>query len=364
MADSNSNKKIHVLNQPYDESVSVGDDEEIESELSPTPRVQTASKFRKPEQMTTSIEASEDEFDDENSAFVEPKDKLKQSRPPKAGSGQRPVGGHVIEASDEDDDEEDGSESSEDEDEKEGIHVKGAYDPTEFEHLPVSKEIKELFQYIVRYVPQTIDLDYKLRPFIPEYIPAVGDIDAFLKVTRPDGKPETLGIRILDEPAAEQSDPTVLDLQLRSISKQTSAKQTIVRSIEDPDKNPKAIDSWITNIVKLHREKPPQNVHYTKPMPDIEKLMQEWPPEFEELLNNLKLPSADIECELAEYIDIICAIVDIPVYASRIQSLHLLFTLYSEFKNSQHFNQLAKRNVISNDLKNTGNKQSPSISYE
>lgn len=32
---------------------------------------------------------------------------------------------------------------------------------------------------------------------------------------------------------------------------------------------------------------------------------------------------------------LIPAILDIPVYKSRIQSLHLLFSLYSEFKNSQ-----------------------------
>lgn len=30
----------------------------------------------------------------------------------------------------------------------------------------------------------------------------------FLKVTRPDGKPETLGLVVLDEPMAKQSDPT------------------------------------------------------------------------------------------------------------------------------------------------------------
>ena len=33
-----------------------------------------------------------------------------------------------------------------------------------------------------RYTPQLIDLDHKLKPFIPDFIPAVGDIDAFLKV--------------------------------------------------------------------------------------------------------------------------------------------------------------------------------------
>ena len=34
-----------------------------------------------------------------------------------------------------------------------------------------------------RYTPQTIELETKLKPFIPDFIPAVGDIDAFLKVT-------------------------------------------------------------------------------------------------------------------------------------------------------------------------------------
>lgn len=29
-----------------------------------------------------------------------------------------------------------------------------------------------------------IDLEHKLKPFIPDFIPAVGDIDAFLKVPR------------------------------------------------------------------------------------------------------------------------------------------------------------------------------------
>ena len=57
-----------------------------------------------------------------------------------------------------------------------------AYDPAEFDHLPVAKELKELFQHIRRYTPQNIELDLKLKPFIPDYIPAIGDIDAFIKV--------------------------------------------------------------------------------------------------------------------------------------------------------------------------------------
>merc|ERR550534_1679613 len=186
----------------------------------------------------------------------------------------------MIDPSDDDDDDDDDDETESSEDDEDAVpgNPEGAYDPAEYEHLPVSQEIKDLFQYITRYTPQQIDLENKLRPFIPEFIPAVGDIDAFLKVSRPDLKQEQLGLRVLDEPRAKQSDPTVLDLQLRSISKQTTAKQVVVRSIDDPDKNPKAIYTWISSIGDLHRNKPAQNVHYTKTMPDIEALMQEWPP--------------------------------------------------------------------------------------
>lgn len=41
-------------------------------------------------------------------------------------------------------------------------------------------------------------------------------------------------------------------------------------------------------------------------MPDIESLMQEWPAEFEEMLKQVNLPSAELDCDLSEYVDIIC----------------------------------------------------------
>ena len=56
------------------------------------------------------------------------------------------------------------------------------YDPAVFRDLPVSSEIQDIFKLIERYQPQTIELDFKLKPFIPDYIPSIGDIDAFLKV--------------------------------------------------------------------------------------------------------------------------------------------------------------------------------------
>lgn len=40
---------------------------------------------------------------------------------------------------------------------------------------------------------------------------------------------------------------------------------------------------------ELHRQKPAPTVHYQRNMPDIEPLMQEWPAEFEELLNQVSV---------------------------------------------------------------------------
>lgn len=399
MATENDKTRL-VVNQPYDETISIYDDEEVTSTaITPSPRAPSNPKpntkgRRTTDQMAESLMVSDDddefEHDDDDDDEEEEDDfkiaanpptkpiptpqgkpKLDQpkqpSRPGPVDGHRPPPGGHVIDASDDDEEDDEQSDTSDEDDVKGEGTLEGTYDPADYEHLPVNQEIKELFGYITRYTPQAIDLDYKLRPFIPDYIPAVGDIDAFLKVTRPDEKPETLGLQIIDEPAAKQSDPTVLDLQLRSISKQTSAKQVVVRSIEDAEKNPKAIDNWIGSIGDIHRQRPPQNVHYTKPMPDIETLMQEWPPEFEELLKSVNLPSADMDCELSEYIDMICAVLDIPVHQNRIQSLHVLFTLYSEFKNSHHFNQLAQDNQLSNELKHVQGKgvlEAESISFD
>lgn len=37
-----------------------------------------------------------------------------------------------------------------------------------------------------------------------------------------------------------------------------------VKSLEDAEKNPKAIDTWIESISELHRSKAPATVHYTR----------------------------------------------------------------------------------------------------
>mmetsp|Transcript_27411 Transcript_27411/g.74360 ORF Transcript_27411/g.74360 Transcript_27411/m.74360 type:complete len:113 (+) Transcript_27411:445-783(+) len=79
-------------------------------------------------------------------------------------------------------------------------------------------------------------------------------------------------------------------------------------------------------------------------MPDIESLMQEWPEEFEEMLQKTTLPGPDMELSLEEYAKVICAMMDVPVYDNLIESLHVIFSLYMEFKDNPHFAARSKAN--------------------
>mmetsp|Transcript_35587 Transcript_35587/g.79051 ORF Transcript_35587/g.79051 Transcript_35587/m.79051 type:complete len:409 (+) Transcript_35587:180-1406(+) len=217
----------------------------------------------------------------------------------------------------------------------------GGYNAMEFKNLNVSDEIRELFKYIGRYKPHNIDLETKLKPFIPDYIPSVGGIDEFIKVPRPDGKPDFLGLKVLDEPAARQSDPTVLTLQLRQLSKEAPGnKAEMIGRIEHTDENKvKKVQQWISSINDIHKNKPAATVSYSRKMPDIEALMQEWPPELEAFLKAMKMPSGDLDLDLKAYTKLVCGILDIPIYENPIESLHVLFTLYLEFKSNPIFKQ-------------------------
>jgi len=230
------------------------------------------------------------------------------------------------------------SETTEDSKSGVGPALANAYDPEEFKGMKVSADVEELFQYITRYKPQTIELDTSLKPFIPELIPSIGEVDAFLKMPRPDAKPSGLGAARLDEPTLNPSDPSILDLQLRSLSKNRDIEPIEVRCIQNADKFPKEIENWVKNIDDLNRSKPAPTVQYSRRMPDIEQLMQVWPSELEEFLSHNSLPElADLELDLPSYIRIIASILDVPVYSQITETLHVIFTLYSEFKSNQHF---------------------------
>jgi len=238
-------------------------------------------------------------------------------------------------------DEESSSDSDSDED-KSGAKAQsgstGAYNPDEAKNLKVSPEVEELFQYIGRYKPHTIELDTVLKPFIPELIPSIGEVDAMIKIPQPDGKPCPLGLTKLDEPTLNPSDPSILGLQLRNLSKHQNLEPMDVHSIENAAQNTKEILNWITRIEDLARSKPAPSVQYSRKMPDIEQLMQVWPVEFEEHLQDNPLPDiAELNIELPDFIKLVSAMLDVPTYGQLTETLHVIFTLYSEFKSNQHF---------------------------
>lgn len=158
----------------------------------------------------------------------------------------------------------------------------------------MSNEIKELFEYIQRYKPQKIDLETKIKPFIPEYIPAVGEVDAFLKMPKPDGSKEDLGITVLDEPALNHEDKTVLELKYVQSKNVVRAAPIDVDSIENADKKSKEVSRWISSVQDLHKTRPPPTVNYTKNMPDYDTLMQEWNPEMEAAFKQITFPGPEI----------------------------------------------------------------------
>lgn len=224
--------------------------------------------------------------------------------------------------------------------EKQDRGLSGAYNPDDYKGMKVSPEVEELFQFITRYKPHTIELDTALKPFVPEFVPSIGEVDAFLKMPRPDGQPSGLGTVQLDEPCMNPSDPSILDLQLRSLSKNQDLEPMEVRSIENAEKNPKEIENWVKRIEDLNRTKPAPTVQYTRRMPDIEQLMQVWMAEFEEYLQENPLPDmAELDLDLKDYIRVIASILDVPVYGQLTETLHVIFTLYSEFKTNQHFSK-------------------------
>lgn len=55
----------------------------------------------------------------------------------------------------------------------------------------LSNDIKELFHYVEEFTADRIDIQPILRPFFLDYFPAVGDVDPFLKIPRPDQVPLT-----------------------------------------------------------------------------------------------------------------------------------------------------------------------------
>jgi intraflagellar transport protein 46 len=217
----------------------------------------------------------------------------------------------------EDEDEETGEEESEADDIETMIPK---YDPKEFENLDVSDDIKNMFELIGGFEPQFVEMETKLCPFIPEYIPSVGDIDPFIKIPRPDGIDDGVGLLVVDEPASQQTDPGALELKLQTMHKGVTP-QASIRRVKVGDGE--ALSKWVDSVREIHTAAPAPSVQYNGPVPDIEKLMEAWPSQIQDEIGNFELPDGPIDV----VIDSACLLLDIPIN-NRVHALHQLLTLY------------------------------------
>ena len=241
------------------------------------------------------------------------------------------------------------------------------YDSTAYVHCGAeSTDLHDLFRHISAFAPPDTPFAATLKSFVPDYMPATGEPDCFLHIPRPDGRSSGgLGAAVLSEPCAQQSDASVVELQLRAASKRArtcaAAQSAKVRSIERAHEHAGKVEQWVRNVEMVHRRKPPAAVHYSGAMPDVEDLMQTWHPEVDALLSGHEaggrsgggrgsgddgggraaIPDLSaMDLSLDEQARVVCGMLGIPVRPGRkVESLHLLFTLFAEFKDNQHFAQ-------------------------
>lgn len=220
------------------------------------------------------------------------------------------------------------------------------FDITEFEKLSSNSDYKGLLGFMNRFQPATIQLDTKLKPFIPPYIPSIGEVDTFLKIHKPDRSPEELGLTVLDEQTIEGVDPDTFILKLIYVVGKRGYVNNQISSIPLAEKNPKLIQNWIDKVADL--PKMSGSVPYTKNMPDIESLMQVWPEKMEQALSNVKLPNENINLGTDIYAKITCNLLDIPIHnlnsnKAVIEALHVLFSLYSVVKENQAYKNIENK---------------------
>ena len=71
---------------------------------------------------------------------------------------------------------------------------------------------------------------------------------------------------------------------------------------------------------------------------------------MEAAFKQIPFPGAEIDMHVTDYARLICAMCDVPVHKSQknntvVESLHVLFTLFSEFRSNQHFQQQQQENT-------------------
>lgn len=74
----------------------------------------------------------------------------------------------------------------------------------------------------------------------------------------------------------------------------------------------------------------------------LNNFIQAWDPNFEEAIEDIEIPSEGVDINVEDMAKYCCALLDIPVHKANkernlVESLHVMFTLYSGFKANVHF---------------------------
>lgn len=120
-------------------------------------------------------------------------------------------------------------------------------------------DLDQLFAYADAHRPPEFQLPLRLQPFIPDYVPAVGEPCTFTAPPRPDGEPDFLGLTVLDEPALAQSDPAALALRLRrqlggrAGGRDAADARPPLGWVADPAGQPAMLEAWVEQVEALHQ---------------------------------------------------------------------------------------------------------------
>lgn len=198
----------------------------------------------------------------------------------------------------------------------------------DYDTLDVTDKIKHLFQHIDAYEPIDLELDMPLKC----------QVDQMLKIPRPDGKYDGIGIARLDEVLGlEQSNSAVVELQLRNwfnTIRSRRLQSDAVRSIKDVAANAHQLDVWIQSVQDIHDNEP--QVHSeNSDTATVKELLKPWP---KELCNKLKMselgnPSPDIVLNLSEYARVLCLLIGIPAdEGSVMKSVNAMFQMFLKLR--------------------------------
>ncbi|KAL7739725.1 hypothetical protein ACLKA6_012704 [Drosophila palustris] len=221
--------------------------------------------------------------------------------------------------------------------------------PAKWEQLPLQPELKEIFPYILKYTPQTIETPYHLQPFIPEFVPAVGDVDAMLKVQAPallqpqrqrelDEHLQRLGLMVLDEPSGAQSEPSLLNMKLRSVLSGSRGRNprnaTYSATLVPTARSAKDIERWINEVEQVHMT---QSMFDAQPRKDIDALLEDWPrsyahKETKEALDEAYRSCLQQQSSLSDYVRVLCERFNVEgpleTQSDYIHNVQTLFALY------------------------------------